>query len=100
MQALQVGKIWKVQIKGVSLQRRVRKIYTKKKKIRMNELRKNYKTFEEGLVDYIGSFMEAERDFGCYAPPNEEEKKRLTERFKTLWDAENCKMEDAVFRYY
>ena len=66
----------------------------------MNELRKNYKSFEEGLKDYIASFMAAERDFGCYAPPNEEEKKWLTERFKSLWEAEDCKMEDAVFRYY
>ena len=68
--------------------------------ILMNELRKNYKSFEEGLKDYIASFMAAERDFGCYAPPNEEEKKWLTERFKSLWEAEDCKMEDAVFRYY
>ena len=66
----------------------------------MNELRKNYKSFEEGLKEYIASFMEAEIDFGGYAPPNEEEKKRLTEQFKSLWEAENCKMEDAVFRYY
>ena len=66
----------------------------------MNELRKHYKTFEEGLQDYTASFMEAEKDFGCYAPPNEEEKKRLTEQFKALWEAENCTMEEAEFRYY
>lgn len=66
----------------------------------MNEIRKEYKTFEEGLDAYIGSFMDAERDFGCYLPPNEEEKKRLAERFKVLWEAEDCTLEEMVFRYY
>ncbi len=66
----------------------------------MNEIRKNYKTFEEGFKDYIANFMAAERDFGCYATPNAEEKKRLEKRFKALWDAEECKMEDMEIRYY
>ena len=66
----------------------------------MNEVRNKYKSFEEGFNDYIASFMEAESDFGCYAPPNEEEKKRLRERFQVLWDSENCKLEEAEFRYY
>ena len=66
----------------------------------MNEIRKNYKTFEDGLKDYIGSFMQAERDFGCCAPPNEQEKKRLTDQFKALWEKEDCKLEDMEFRYY
>lgn len=66
----------------------------------MNELRKKYKTFEEGFDDYVGSFMEAEADFGSYLPPNEEEKNRMREQFKCLWDAENCSLEEATFRYY
>ena len=66
----------------------------------MNELRKNYKTFEDGLKDYIASFMAAEKDFGCCAQPNEEEKERLTQQFKNLWEAEDCSMEEATFRHY
>ena len=66
----------------------------------MNELRKVYKTFEDGFKDYIGSFMEAEADFGCHLPPNEKETERLRERFKVLWEAENCTLEEMQFRYY
>ena len=66
----------------------------------MNELRKKYKDFEEGFKDYVASFMAAEKDFGNCAPPNEEETARLREKFKVLWEAENCTMEEAKFRYY
>ena len=66
----------------------------------MNELRKNYKTFEDALNDYIASFMEAERDFGCYAPPTEKERERLAEQLKSLWNAETCSLDAMEFRYY
>jgi hypothetical protein len=66
----------------------------------MNELRKNYKTFEEGLKDYVASFMEAEKDFGNRSQPNEQEMKQLTEQFKALWEAESCTIEEAKFKYY
>ena len=68
----------------------------------MNEIRQNYKTFEEGFKYYIACFMDMERDFGCYAPPNEKEKVWLEKRFKLLWEAENATIEDMEldFRYY
>lgn len=66
----------------------------------MNELRKNYKSFEDGLKDYVASFMEAEKDFGNQAQPSEEEMERLRAEFKVLWEKENCTMEEAEFRYY
>ena len=66
----------------------------------MNALKKKYKTFEEGFNDYLASFMEAEADFGCHLPPNETEKARMKEQFKNLWNAENCSLEEATFRYY
>ena len=65
----------------------------------MNELRKNYKTFEDAFNDYLASWMEAEKDFGNHLPPNEQEKERLREQFKPLWEAENCKMEEMNFHY-
>lgn len=66
----------------------------------MNELRNKYKTFEDGFKDYVASFMEAEADFGSHLPPNEKETERLKDQFKALWEAENCTMEEATFRYY
>ena len=34
----------------------------------MNEIRQNYKTFEDGFKNYIASFMDAEHDFGMLCP--------------------------------
>ena len=66
----------------------------------MNEIREHYKNFEDAFSEYLGSWMEAEKDFGCYLPPNEEELTRLRDRFKSLWEAENCSLEEIEFRYY
>ena len=66
----------------------------------MNELRKNYKTFEEGLKDYVANWKAREKDFGNYSEPNEKELKQLTDRFKVLWESENCKMEEMEFKDY
>lgn len=66
----------------------------------MNEIRQTYKTFEEGFKAYIANFMDAEHDFGCYAPPNEKEMKRFESQFRKLWEAENATLAAMEFRYY
>ena len=66
----------------------------------MNKLRENYKTFEEGFKDYLASWIAREKDFGYCATPSEEDKERLKERFKTLWEAEDCPMKEAIFQDY
>lgn len=66
----------------------------------MNEVRQNYKTFEDAFKDYVASFMEAEADFGSHLPPTEKELERLKEQFKPIWEAENSTMEEMEFRYY
>ena len=66
----------------------------------MNELRNNYKTFEDGFKDYLASWVERERDFGYCAQPTEKDKEWLKDRFKLLWEAENCEMKEAKFLDY
>jgi hypothetical protein len=65
----------------------------------MNELRRNYKSFEAGLKDYVASFMAAEKDFGNHCSPTEKEMERLRGEFRNLWEAEDSTMEEAEFRY-
>ena len=66
----------------------------------MNEIREHYKNFEDAFSEYLSSWMDAEKDFGCYLPPNEKEMERLRDRFKSIWDAENCSLDAIEFRYY
>lgn len=58
----------------------------------MNELRSTYKTFEEGLEDYLAQKRSQERDCGNCQPPSEEEIQRLTSRFKRWWEMEDFKL--------
>lgn len=67
---------------------------------KINELRKKFDTFEDGLGWYIGTFMSAERDFGCYMPPNKEEEERFRTQFRDMWNNPNSTLENSEFRYY
>jgi hypothetical protein len=67
---------------------------------KINELRKEFDTFEDGLGWYIGTFMSAERDFGCYMPPNEKEKERLGKQFLNAWNNPNSTLENSEFHYF
>ena len=58
----------------------------------MNELRKKYKSYSEGLADFLAIQQAQERDCGNYEPMSQEEKERLTEMFKDWWDLEEFQM--------
>lgn len=66
----------------------------------MNELRKNFKSFEEGLKHYLYMMQCQEKDCGNCAPPTEEELKNLKERFKKFWEMEDFEMPKNCWGWY
>ena len=55
----------------------------------MNELRTKYKSFSEGLEDFLAIQQAQERDCGNYEPMSQQEKERLTKTFKSWWEMDS-----------